>query len=128
MSPSPTHASEQDGARETNHTTSKLKKRRIQITENSPKALVASNKSFESCSHQNSPVNPKTTLPLKSKVISPVLKTEFDEESPTKVGDTMESKALIKSPTSTTKIRPVPLKTSPNRTQNKSPSSSPMRI
>jgi|TARA_B110001469_G_C9622889_1_gene310646 hypothetical protein len=84
MSPSPTHASDQDGARETNHTTSKLKKRRIQMTENSPKALVASNKSFESCS-QNSPVNTKTTLPLKSKIISPVLKTEFEAESPTRV-------------------------------------------
>jgi len=50
MSPSPTHGSEQDGvAKETNHTTSKLKKRRIQITENSPKAAcVVSNKSFES--------------------------------------------------------------------------------
>ncbi len=50
MSPSPTHASDHEGARETNHTTSKLKKRRIQITENSPKACVASNKSFESTS------------------------------------------------------------------------------
>jgi hypothetical protein len=48
MSPSPTHASDQDGGRETNFTTSKLKKRRIQITENSPKANVVSNKSFES--------------------------------------------------------------------------------
>lgn len=48
MSPSPTHVSEQEGGRETNHTTSKLKKRRIQITENSPKACNDSNKSFES--------------------------------------------------------------------------------
>jgi hypothetical protein len=41
MSPSPTHGSEQDkqdNSRDANHTTSKLKKRRIQITENSPKA------------------------------------------------------------------------------------------
>lgn len=42
----------------------------------------------------------------------------------------MESKALIQSPTSTTKIRPVPLKTlSPNRNKtSQSPSQSPMRI
>jgi hypothetical protein len=53
------------------------------------------------------------------------------EESPTKVKDNtiMESKALIvQSPTSTTKTRPIPLKTmSPNR-KSQSPSQSPKRI